>query len=199
MFRRFACVSSAVRDRAQEGNSPMKIRIALVAGALALSVAGCMTPMASAPPTAVAVTSAAEFVPTATSSSLFEIESSRLALQNSRDPQVRRFAQQMIRDHNLATRRMASVLRRSGMPVPPPALNAKHQGMLVAVQSASDFDAAYVSAQLMAHQEAVALFSSYSANGDDPRLAAFAKQTLPTLQMHLEHAQALSGGAARAM
>ena len=87
----------------------------------------------------------------------------------------------------------------AGMPVPPPALNAKHQEMLTAVQGAPDFDAAYVNTQLMAHQEAVALFTSYSSSGDVPQLASFAGQTLPTLQMHLDHAQALSGGAARAM
>jgi putative membrane protein len=176
----------------------MNIKIALVASALALGVAGCMTPMASAPP-ATAVTSAAVFVPTAASSNLFEIESSRLALRRARDPEVRRYARQMIRDHNLATRRMASVLRSSGMPVPPPSLNAKHQQMLASVEGASDFDAAYVSAQLMAHQEAVALFTSYSSNGDVPQLASFAGQTLPTLQMHLDHVQSLGGGAAAGM
>jgi putative membrane protein len=153
--------------------------------------------MASAPPAA--VTSAAVFIPTAASSNLFEIESSRLALQRSRDPQVRRFAQQMIRDHNVATRRMAAVLRGNGMPVPPPEMNAKHQQMLATVEGASDFDAAYVNAQLMAHQEAVALFTSYSSSGDVPPLASFAGQTLPVLQMHLDHVQSLSGGAAQAM
>jgi len=176
----------------------MNVKIALVAGALALGVAGCMTPMASAPPAA-AVTSAAVFVPTAASSNLFEIESSRLALRRARDPEVRRFARQMIRDHNLATRRMATVLRSTGMPVPPPALNAKHQQMLSSVETAADFDAAYVNAQLMAHQEAVALFTSYSASGDVPQLASFAGETLPVLQMHLDHVQSLNGAAARAM
>jgi putative membrane protein len=132
-------------------------------------------------------------------SNLFEIESSRLALQRSRDPEVRRFAQQMIRDHNAATRRMTTVVRRAGLPMPPPAMNAKHQQMLATVQAAPDFDTAYVSAQLMAHQEAVALFTSYSSNGDVPQLAQFAGATLPVLEMHLEHAQSLSGGAARAM
>jgi len=163
-----------------------------------MGVAGCMTPMASAPPATV-VTSAAVFVPTATSSNLFEIESSRLALRRARDPEVRRYARQMIRDHNLATRRMASVLRSAGIPVPPPALNAKHQQMLATVEAAPDFDAAYVSAQLMAHQEAVALFTSYSSSGDVPQLASFAGQTLPTLQMHLDHVQSLGGGAAAGM
>lgn len=176
----------------------MNFKIALVASALTLGVAGCMTPMASAPPPA-AVTSTAVFVPTAASSNLFEIQSSRLALRRARDPEVRRFARQMIRDHNVATRRMATVLRQSGMPVPPPALNAEHRQMLADIEAAPDFDAAYVGAQLTAHQEAVALFTSYSSSGDTPQLAAFASQTLPTLQMHLDHVQALSGGPARAM
>src|SRR3954466_14171588 len=109
----------------------MNLKILLAASAMALGVAGCMTPMATSPvPAPVAVTSAAEFVPTATSSNLFEIESSRLALQRSRDPEVRRFAQQMIRDHNAASRRMTSVVRRAGLPTPPPSMNAKHQQML---------------------------------------------------------------------
>jgi putative membrane protein len=176
----------------------MNLKIVLVSSALALGVAGCMTPMASAP-APVAVTSAAEFVPTATSSNLFEIESSRLALQRARDPEVRRFARQMIRDHNMASRRMMAVASRAGLPTPPPALIPRHQAMLASVQSAADFDSAYVGAQVMAHQESVALFSAYGSNGDVPPLAAFARQTLPNLQMHLQHAQALSGGGARAM
>ena len=175
----------------------MNLKIALVSGALALGVAGCMTPMASAPP--MAVTSAAQFVPMATSSNLFEIESSRLALDRARNPEVRRFAQQMIRDHNVATRRMAAVVASSGLPMPPPTLTARHQAMLASVQGAADFDAAYMGAQVMAHQESIALFTSYGSNGDVPPLAAFARQTLPNLQMHLQHAQALSGGGARAM
>ncbi len=175
----------------------MNFKIALLASALTLGMAGCMTPTASAPP--VAVTTASVFVPTAASSNLFEIESSQLALRRARDPEVRRFARQMIRDHNLATRRMASTLRSAGMPVPPPALNAKHQQMLATVEGASDFDAAYVNAQLMAHQEAVDLFTSYSSNGDVPQLTSFAAQTLPTLQMHLDHVQRLSGGTAAGM
>ena len=198
MFRRFGCVSSTIQDRAQEGNSPMNIKIALVAGALAFGVAGCMTPTASAPPMA-AVTSAEVFVPTATSSNLFEIESSRLALQRARNPEVRRFAQQMIRDHNVATRRMAAVVRRSGLPMPPPAMIPRHQAMLASVQAAPDFDSAYMGAQVMAHQESVALFSSYASNGDVPPLANFAGATLPNLQMHLEHAQSIGSGGARAM
>jgi putative membrane protein len=177
---------------------PMKMKTALLSAVLTLGLAGCMTPMASAPPPPPAVTTA-QFVPTAASSNAFEIQSSRLALQRSRDPGVRRYAQEMIRDHNLAGRRMVSAVRASGMSPPPPGLSAKHEAMLADVRAAADFDAAYVSAQLSAHQEAVALFTNYASNGDDVQVVAFAKETLPTLQMHLDHVQALNGGTARAM
>jgi len=176
----------------------MKMKTAFMSALLTLGLAGCMTPMASAPPPAAMVTTAV-FVPTAASSSAFEIQSSRLALQRSRDPEVRRFAQQMIRDHNMATRRMVSAVRASGMSPPPPGLNAKHQAIVEDVRTAADFDAAYIGAQISAHQEAVALFSNYASNGDDVQVVAFAKDTLPTLQMHLDHAQTLNGGTARAM
>jgi putative membrane protein len=177
----------------------MNLKIALVSGVLALGVAGCMTPMASAP-TAMATVTTVQFVPAATSSNTFEIQSSRLALQRSRNPEVRRFAQQMIRDHNMAGRRMMAAARAGGVPAPRPMLNDKHQAMLDSVRSASDFDAAYMDAQLAAHQEAVALFTSYSSTGDNAELVVFAKETLPTLQMHLDHVQSMKGGGmARAM
>jgi len=175
----------------------MKIKIAFASAVLALGLAGCMTPMASAPPAP--MVTAAQFVPTAASSNAFEIQSSRIALQRSRNPEVRRFAQQMIRDHNLAGRRMVAAVRASGMSPPPPGLSAKHEAMLNDVRTAADFDAAYISAQLAAHQDAVVLFTTYSANGDDVQVVAFAKETLPTLQMHLDHVKALNGGAPRAM
>jgi len=47
------------------------------------------------------------------------------------------------------------------------------------------FDASYLSAQLDAHKDAVALFRDYAANGPTPSLNAFAEKTLPTLEHHL--------------
>ncbi|MFC4172901.1 DUF4142 domain-containing protein [Microvirga sp. GCM10011540] len=177
----------------------MNFKIVLVSGVIALASAGCMTPMASAPP-ALTVVSTAEFVPMATSSNLFEIESSRLALRRARSPEIRRFAQQMIRDHNRATRRMMAVARRAGLPLPRPTLTARHQQMLASLTAAPSFDAAYVDAQLMAHQESVGLFSAYSRTGDNAPLVEFARATLPVLEMHLNEVQALSGvSVARAM
>jgi putative membrane protein len=78
-------------------------------------------------------------------------------------------------------------------------LSPRHQQMLASLTTAPDFDAAYVGAQVAAHQEAVALFSNYSSNGDNPPLVAFARRTLPTLERHLVEIQAVGGGSLRAM
>ena len=53
------------------------------------------------------------------------------------------------------------------------------------------FDGAYVAAQVQEHEEAVALFKGYISNGPDGPLKDFAVQTLPKLQVHLEHIAAI--------
>ena len=53
------------------------------------------------------------------------------------------------------------------------------------------FDSAYVDAQLQAHEDAVATFKDYAANGPTTAVKAFAENTLPTLEHHLEMAKAL--------
>ena len=170
-------------------------RMMMFSAALALGLGGCMTQGAAPPvmPVAVTASSASEFTMMATSSNLLEIESSRLALRNSRDADVRSFANRMIRDHGAAARKMTTAVRAAGLPAPARSLSARHQTMLDTLQSASpeEFDAAYLELQANAHTEGVTLFSSYAENGDNPRLQRFARETLPTLEMHAEHVERL--------
>lgn len=166
---------------------------------LPLLFGGCVGTTASPPisTATMSVTDSEEFIRMATSSNLLEIESSRLALQQSHDPEVRRFATQMIRDHSQASRRMAAVVRRAGLPAAPTELSSRHQAMLdqLAASTPDGFDSAYVALQARAHEEAIALFSSYAQSGDDPRLVGFARRTLPTLQRHAAHLPRLSSSA----
>ncbi len=57
------------------------------------------------------------------------------------------------------------------------ALDARHASMLnqLAPLSGSTFDAAYGQMQVMAHQEAVAMFAAYAQGGSDPAMRAFAR------------------------
>ena len=103
-------------------------------------------------------------------SNLFEIQSSRLALQRSRNPNVRRFAKRMIADHTALAARMNAMLARNGMGPPPPVLDSAHRYLLrqLATTPAPAFDRAYLSQQLNAHVQAVNLLSRYERRGAIP-------------------------------
>ena len=128
------------------------------------------------------------FVNKASIGNQFEIDSSRLALQNSKNSDVKQFAQEMVDDHTQLGNQLVSVLSASNadMPVPDNKLDAKHQKVLDRLQNASttNFDMQYIMAQVDAHNEAISLFKDYSVHGDNPALKDFATQSLPMLQKH---------------
>lgn len=136
-----------------------------------------------------------DFVKNAAMAGMFEIQSSQLALNQSQNSDVKSFSQQMISDHTKISDDLKSVLSQSSAPnmVLPAQLDDKHQGMLDHLQkvAGTGFDHDYAKDQIAGHEEAVSLFKDYAKSGDDPKLKDFAGQTLPTLQMHLEHAKAL--------
>ena len=137
-------------------------------------------------------TSAAEFVKTATEAGDFEIASSRLALEKSQSPDVKKFAQQMIDDHTAAAQKLQAVTLNAGMP-PLTKPNKKHAEDMKKLQAAkpSEIDPMYVAIQREAHETAIQLFSDYAKNGDDPKLKQYAADTLPTLQTHLAHVKTI--------
>jgi len=146
--------------------------------------------------TTMAVTSAQDFVQQAASSGLFEVESSRMAMDSARNDQVRSFAQQMVTDHTTANQQLMSLARQQGMQ-PPAAMLPRHAQQLQTLQATPGpaFDAGYMQAQVAAHQEAVGLFeqASQSTAQDMGPFRSFAQQQLPTLRQHLQMAQSIAG------
>jgi hypothetical protein len=74
-------------------------------------------------------------------------------------------------------------------------LDARRQAMLSQLASTSGpaFDRLYGRMQRMGHQEALAMYTSYSQNGADPAMVTFARSVLPHLQTHLATARTLPG------
>ena len=207
MKRYLACAAAAV----VLGGGPVAAQTGMAPAGAAMG-APMMAPM-----------SGAQFRQMAMSSDAFEIESSRLALQRSRSPAVRRFAQMMVRDHSATTQALmggAPMAAVPGGPVgavvaapfqaagavagavvggpagaPAMALDPRHAQMLnqLAGVRGRTFDAAYAQMQVMAHREAVGMFAAYAQAGNEPALRNFAAQVLPNLQHHLAMAQRLSG------
>jgi putative membrane protein len=139
------------------------------------------------------------FLHIATSSNLWEVQSSRLALQVSADPAVRSFAEMIIADHTLLAGNMAAAGKAAGaLPPPPEALMPMDQAKIDQLKAtpAASFDATYRDIQITAHQQAIMLCQTYAAQGDNPILRSMASRALPMLQKHLAAAQALPIGPA---
>lgn len=140
-----------------------------------------------------AVTTPQEFVNMATVTNMFEIASSKVALDKASGQPTKDFAQHMINDHSKAADELKVAADAEGVKVPT-GLDDKHKADLdnLAGSTGSAFDQSYLAEQYAAHEEAVALFTTYSTNGAPGALKEFAAKTLPTLQSHLKDVQQLA-------
>ncbi|OLL28334.1 DUF305 domain-containing protein [Burkholderia sp. SRS-W-2-2016] len=133
-----------------------------------------------------------QFVLEASKSDATEIAAGKIALKNSRDPHVKKFAQQMIADHTKLSHEMAALVAKKGFK-PTPAEDSALVGKLQGLKGTA-FDQAYVEQLgVEAHQRAVDLFQQQSQSGTDSQLKAAAQKALPTIKHHLEMAQQLAG------
>jgi len=160
----------------------MKQLLLILAGAAALPACATMAPMP---------TTALPYVANAGSSDQFEIQSSQLALQNSQNPEVRRYAQMLIDHHTQTSAAVMEAARQAGLTPPPPMLMPRHAALLAALRAApaARFDMVYLGQQVPAHQEALALHQNYASAGDTPSLRSAAASAVPLVQQHLAEAQ----------
>ena len=148
-------------------------------------------------------TSAADangYIEQATIGDMFEVQSSQVALEKTKDPSLRKFAEHMVNDHTKSSHKLQDALKAANITATPPAkLDQAHQDKLAALRSASgdQFDQQYRELQLQGHQEALKLHRDYSKNGGNEALKRFATETAPVVQQHLNEIQALNKTGAR--
>ena len=139
-------------------------------------------------------TSADAYVEQAGAGDAYEISSSRLAMQKTSNADVRAFAQMLAADH---ARSAAQLIPAAAQARPPiratPAMTPGQQANLAVLGRANRgaFDRAFLTQQVDAHQQALALVQGYAQNGTMPSLRQHAAQSAPVIQQHLERAQAL--------
>lgn len=126
------------------------------------------------------------FASQAAATDMAEIELGQLAMKNSQDPQVKKFAEQMVKDHTATSTKLKSLATKENITLPT-ALDAEHAAVKtkLAGLKGEDFDKAYGMEMAKGHDKAVALFESASqapsVTGD---LKQFAVSTLPKLKEH---------------
>lgn len=145
-------------------------------------------PNETAPAAAVNVPSTADYVANAALSDMYEIESSTLARDKARAPELKAFADRIITDHTATTKSLKAALAQGDMGITPPAaLDDRRRGLVQALKAAGPdaFDDLYHQQQIAAHEEALALHQGYAAGGENAALRRVAGTATPIVQSHL--------------
>lgn len=135
-----------------------------------------------------------EFVQAAGHSDQFEILEAQTVLTQSTDPQVRSFAQAMLRDHDRLGRDLTAAATRAGVQPPPQAIDGDQAKMLGELQSlrGPQLDQAYARDQALAHRSALVTEQLYAAGGDNPPVRQAAMAATPVIAAHLSMAEQMS-------
>lgn len=122
-----------------------------------------------------------------------EVVLGQLALAHASRAGVKQFGRRMVNDHTKANAQLMQVAAKQGVTLPAaPGPEEQATKARLARLSGTAFDRAYVSDMVQDHEKDVADFQKEAHSGKDPAVKAFAAKTLPTLQMHLQMARALS-------
>jgi putative membrane protein len=137
-----------------------------------------------------------KFITTAVEGNLAEVEMGRLAQQKGSSDGVRSFGQMLQQDHSAAAQKSTAVATQLGVS-PPSGPNKKHMALHQSLSKLSGdaFDRKFATEMVKDHKKDIAAYQKAAKKQSDPA-AAYAAETLPTLQKHLETAQSLAKGRA---
>ena len=130
-----------------------------------------------------------KFAEAAAQMGITEIAAAQLALQRSRDPRVRQYAQGLVADHQAANAQLQRIASSKGL-APPAGPSPEQARNLRALQHAGrDFDQDFLEQMVRDHQKAIDLFGhEIKGRHQSGDLKDFAQQAMPHLERHLSDA-----------
>jgi putative membrane protein len=133
-----------------------------------------------------------QFIQKAAQGGMMEVKLGELASQKAASAQVKEFGAMMVKDHGKASQELKGLAEKKGIALPTE-LDSKHQGKIdkMGKLSGEAFDKEYADEMVSDHKKDVSEFEKASKSSTDPDLKAWAGQTLPTLQGHLQKSQEL--------
>lgn len=146
----------------------------------------------------------ARFIDHAARDGKAEVELAQLAQQRAGSAEVKSVAQRLAQDHSKANQQLMQIAQQQGVE-PPTGVGKKNSQTRAKLEklNGAAFDRAYLREQIADHKQDIQYFKHQAGTLQDPQLKAFAQQTLPTLQQHLQllqqaEAQTASAGSSGA-
>lgn len=134
------------------------------------------------------------FIMRAYSDGMAEVAVSKLAAEKATEPGIKEFAEKMVKHHSECNRKLAEVagIKAIILPKGPDAVHATATARLAKL-SGSDFDKAYLMAQIGAHEDAIQLYGREAFKGRDDEVKDLAHEAMPELWSHVKMAFELAG------
>ena len=98
------------------------------------------------------------------------------------DGVFRSIARMLVSDHTNASAKLAEIAAAKGWPAPA----AATQSPPASGTASGDFDSKWAADMIAGHERSVALYRAQAQGGEDKDLREFARETLPTIESHLE-------------
>jgi putative membrane protein len=132
-----------------------------------------------------------KFLQEAAAGGLAEVEMGQLASQKAQSPEVKQFGERMVQDHGKANDQLKQLASSKGVDVPAQADKSSQRKMeKLQKLSGAQFDKAYMDDMVKDHKKDVKEFQKEAKSAKDADVKSFAAQTAPTLQEHLQMAEA---------
>jgi putative membrane protein len=131
-----------------------------------------------------------EFMMKAAQGGMMEVELGRLAQDRGTDEDVKDLGKMLVEDHSAANDRLKQIANETGVTLPT-SLDGKHQATVnkFANLSGANFDRQFMQHSVQAHQKDIQAFRTAAQSGMNEKVKAFASETLPKLEQHLQHSK----------
>jgi putative membrane protein len=136
---------------------------------------------------------ASNFAIAAADGGMMEVELGKIAQENASSPRVKAFGEMMVKDHTEANNNLKGIATSLNIAIPDSVSNdTKKEIEHMKMKKGKDFDKAYVSMMVDDHKKDIAEFRKCADNCSDSTIKAFAGNTLPVLEKHLDSIQAIA-------
>jgi putative membrane protein len=134
-----------------------------------------------------------QFVDFAAQTDMMEANLGQLAATQASAHGVKDYAQMLVTDHTDDYSQLSIVASKDNLVVPK-ALDAAHDKMIAPFKNlkGSAFDHRYIQEMIAGHTKAIQVYTKEAADAQSADVKAYAGQTLPTLQKHLDGAESLA-------
>jgi putative membrane protein len=134
------------------------------------------------------------FVVSASALGIAEVNFGKLAATRASNPEVRKFAQEMVEQHTKANKELNDLAFNKKWSLAAN-VDRDHQAEYdrLSKLEGAEFDREYLKWQIKDHEQAISLFEDEAKNGDDAQLKEWCNKVLPHLREHLKTARKLAG------